>query len=195
MFDHAIAAIDYCAPWDKVISELKFQADPALAHPLAQLLVPHIWARWQLPSPPRGLKIRRLRAGAPSLILPVPLSPLRLQERGFNQAGLIAKHIGQTINLPVNHQVLRRRQHTKRLMSMQAHERQSHIRGAFSLAPFAPALLRQRHIALVDDVLTTGATLNELARILWQGGAREVSVWVVARTPNKQPIRPLPREG
>lgn len=183
MFDHALVALDYCAPWSNLISQLKFHQDPALARPLAQMLIPKIWARWQLPHSPNSSSERRLRAGAPSLVLPVPLSIQRLRERGYNQAGLLATHIGRACRLPVNHALLIKRHHTQRLMSMQAHERQDHIRGAFSLSPGATALVKQRHVAVVDDVLTTSATLNEVARILWQAGAREVSVWVIARTP------------
>jgi len=183
MFDHALVALDYCAPWAKLISQLKFHQDPALARPLAKLLIPHIWARWQLPHLPHHSAVRRLRSGAPSLVLPVPLSNQRLRERGYNQAGLLAKYIARACQLQVHNGLLIKRQHTDRLMSMQAHERQDHIRGAFALSPGASALLRHRHVAVVDDVLTTGATLNEVARVLWEGGAREVSVWAVARTP------------
>ncbi len=183
MFDHAMAALDYQVPWNKLIAQLKFQQDPALARPLAQLLIPQIWARWQLPHTPNSGNQRRLRAGAPSIVIPVPLSKQRLRERGYNQAGLLATHLGRACRLPVNDGLLIRSQNTQRLMSMQAHERQDHIRGAFSLKPGSSVLLKQRHVAVVDDVLTTGATLNEVARILWEGGAREVSVWVVARTP------------
>ena len=68
-------------------------------------------------------------------------------------------------------------------MAMDADARQVHIRGAFEVNPQLADQIEERHVAVVDDVLTTGATLNEVARTLWLAGASEVSVWVVARTP------------
>lgn len=182
-FDHAVAALDYAAPWRQLIAHLKFKDDPAIAQALGALLLEQILKRWELRAPGQRKTLLRLRAGAPTLVLPVPLSAARLCERGYNQAALVAEHIARTLSLPMRTDILLRPRDTARLMSLDADEREAQIRGAFSVPPAQAALIRGRHVAVVDDVLTTGATLNEIARTLWVAGAREVSVWVVARTP------------
>lgn len=183
LFDHAVVALDYVSPWQDLIGQLKFHQEPNLAKHLAMQLLPHIWSRWAMPSLPNRPTLKRLRAGAPTLIFPVPLSSRRWHERGYNQSALIAKALGQALHIPVDAQSLLRKRHTERLMSLLSQERSTQIRGAFTLSTAAMARIKRRHVAIVDDVLTTGATANELARVLWQGGAREVSVWAIARTP------------
>lgn len=192
-FDHAVAALDYSAPWQQLIAALKFKEDPALAKPLAHLLAQQVLHRWALRQAPSDVALRRnqphrtnphrLRAGAPTLLVPVPLSAQRLRERGYNQAALVAGHLSKALHLPMNPRLLVRQRDTSRLMSLDADARQRHIRGAFGVQPGLARQIEGRHVAIVDDVLTTGATVNELARTLWAAGAKEVSVWVVARTP------------
>lgn len=166
-FDRAIAALDYVAPWSPVLSRLKFNGATALARPLGDLLA-------QAVAP---------RRGRVSLVLPVPLSRQRLTERGYNQSWLLAQRISERLNLQARHDLLTRVRHTSRLMVMSAEEREREIRDVFEVTPAGRAMLRGRHVALVDDVMTTGATLNAATRALLEGGARSVSAWVVARTP------------
>lgn len=196
-FDHAMAAMDYALPWQSLISGLKFRHDTALAKTLAKLMAQGVMQRWsarpQLESPlmsrpparitPTRATERRLRPGAPTVVMPVPLSNQRLRERGFNQAGLLAEHLGRELALPVLHDGLLRKRHTQRLMTLDANARQQHIHGAFVVNDLHLKHVRGRHVAVVDDVLTSGATLNEISKTLWLAGAHEVSVWVVARTP------------
>jgi ComF family protein len=196
-FDHAVAALDYSLPWQGLITSLKFKQDTALARTLATLMAQGVRQRWAArPRPPDALNARsparlassrsgqrQLRPGAPTVVMPVPLSKQRLQERGFNQAGLLAEHLARQLALPVLHDGLIRRRHTQRLMTLDADARLLHIRGAFEVHEQSLKHVRHRHVAVVDDVLTSGATLNEIARTLWLAGAHEVSVWVVARTP------------
>jgi len=196
-FDHAIAAMDYTLPWQGLISALKFRQDTALAKTLSSLMAQGVRRRWgarvkaessPASRPPSRIKPststqRRLRPGAPTVVMPVPLSVQRLRERGFNQAGLLADHLGRELALPVLHDGLLRRRHTQRLMTLDADARQQHIHGAFEVNDLHLKHVRGRHVAVVDDVLTSGATLNEISKTLWLAGAHEVSVWVVARTP------------
>lgn len=196
-FDHAVAALDYSLPWQGLITSLKFKQDTALAATLAGLMAQGVRQRWgarprglstQAPRPPAKVTASRsgpsrLRPGAPTVVMPVPLSSQRLRERGFNQAGLLAEHLGHQLALPVLHDGLVRQRHTQRLMTLDADARLMHIRGAFKVTEQSLKHVRHRHVAVVDDVLTSGATLNEIARTLWLAGAHEVSVWVVARTP------------
>lgn len=166
-FDRAVAALDYAVPWSPLLMRLKFQGATALARPLGDLL-----ARAAMP-----------RRGRVTLVLPVPLSGERLHERGYNQSWLLASRVAQRLRLPARHDLLTRARHTARLMALSAQARAQAIHDVFDVAPQARAALRGRHVALVDDVMTTGATLNEATRALLEGGARGVSVWVVARTP------------
>jgi ComF family protein len=170
-FDRAIAAVDYTAPWSPLLARLKFQGDTALARPLASLLA-------QAVAP---------RMGLVSAVLPVPLSRQRLAERGYNQSWLIARQLSRQLGVEARHDLLERTRHTSRMMTLTAEERQAHIRGAFQLTPKGRQVLSGRDVAVVDDVMTTGATLNALSQTLLDGGVRSVSVWVVARTPAPPP--------
>lgn len=166
-FDRAIAALDYEDPWRSVLSRFKFQEATALAAPLATLL-------WQ------ALSQRPHRV---DLIVPVPLSRTRLSERGYNQTWLLAQQLSRRLGCPARHDVLQRTRHTERLMSLDAEARRAQIIDAFDVPQAALPHLQRRHIAVVDDVLTTGATLNEVAHTLRAAGASSVSAWVLARTP------------
>lgn len=166
-FDRAIVAVDYAGPWPGLLAKLKFQGATALAKPLAHLLAEAV----------------QTRRGRTNLVVPVPLSRQRLRERGYNQAWLLAREVGWQLGIPAQADMLARPQHTQRLMSLSAEERLLQIQSAFQVSPREQALVRGRDIALVDDVMTTGATLNACARTLLEAGARSVSAWVVARTP------------
>lgn len=168
-FDRAVAALDYVPPWTPLIARLKFHETPALARPLGRLLA------------------RAVRARGPcsryTVVVPAPLSEARYRERGYNQAGLLAQEVAGALGLACEPEALRKHQHTARMMSLQSDERALQIRGAFTLSPGLAKRLHGRDVALVDDVMTTGATLNELTRTLQAAGVRSVQAWVLARTP------------
>jgi len=166
-FDRAVAALDYAAPWSPLLARLKFNGATELARPLADLLA-------QAVTP---------RMGLVSVILPVPLSRERLIERGYNQSWLIARELSRLLGVPARHDWLARSRHTSRMMTLSAEARQAHIRGAFALTAKGLKAIQGQNVALVDDVMTTGATLNAISQLLLEGGARSVSAWVVARTP------------
>lgn len=176
-FDHALAAMDYDGPVPALFGALKFKGDAPLATWMARQLVGPAQRRWRQPDG------QRWRPGAPTLLLPMPLSLERLRERGFNQTLGLARQVAAGLALPFSSTALTRPRHTNRLMRLGADERHRAIAGAFALSPQGARQVAGRHVALVDDVLTTGATAAEAARVLWQAGAREVSIWVVARTP------------
>ncbi|TAK96522.1 MAG: ComF family protein, partial [Aquabacterium sp.] len=166
-FDRTIAAVDYDGPWPGLISKLKFHGATALARPLATMLAERIHQR---------------RASV-DLMLPVPLSRQRMSERGYNQSWLLARHLERQLAIPARFDVLTRRQHTQRLMSLSAEERALQIRDAFDVSAPAQSIIDGSHVAIIDDVMTTGATLDACAHALLEAGARSVSAWVVARTP------------
>lgn len=166
-FDRAITALDYVEPWSSLISRFKFQRASGLGDTFVSWMADAVRQR------PRRV----------DLILPVPLSRERLRERGYNQSWLLAKGLGQVLGHPTTDQALLRRRATPRLMHLDSEERLKAIHGAFEVAPRWAARLRGRHVALVDDVLTTGATLDEISRLLRRHGVAGVSAWVLARTP------------
>jgi ComF family protein len=119
----------------------------------------------------------------PDMLLPVPLAAARLRERGYNQAWEITRRLGRTLRCPAEPHLLLRLRDTPHQLAFPLHRRAANVRGAFAVEPTRLAEVRGRHIALVDDVMTTGATAEEIARALKQAGAAAVAVWVVARTP------------
>jgi len=157
-YDATIAALAYAFPADALIHALKFRGELALAPELAGMLSRNIDAREKI-----------------DLMVPVPLSARRLRERGYNQSVEIARHLPKNL-LDVD--LCERTRDVRQQIELPYDERQSNVRGAFRCTR---SLVGAR-IAVVDDVMTTGATLNEIARTLKAAGAVQVVNWVVART-------------
>ena len=159
-FERTVCAVDYAFPWDGLVAAFKFRDRPELAMALAALIPP-------LPDP------------APQLVLPVPLSPARLRERGYNQAWELARRLG----LPARHDVLLRPVETGHQVELTRAQRLANLRAAFVVDGRRRAAVEGRRVALVDDVLTTGATVRAAAAALRAAGASAVDVIVFARTP------------
>lgn len=113
----------------------------------------------------------------PDCLIPVPLHPRRLRERGYNQALEIAHLLGASLAIPVDYHLCQRRRYTTPQTGLAAKERKRNIKNAFALA--GPCTYR--HVAILDDVVTTGHTVTELASLLQKNGVEEVEVWSVAR--------------
>ena len=130
-----------------------------------------------------GLLLREimpaLRGQDWDLIVPVPLHPLKLREREFNQAERLAVHLGKAASIPVNKKLLRRVRFTNTQTRLTRPERAANMRGAFAMR--GSAQLDGERVILVDDVFTTGATTSACAQTLLAAGADEVCVWTVAR--------------
>jgi ComF family protein len=163
-FDAATALLHYRAPADYLIQRLKFSGELALAPLLGGLLAEKIAAR---------------TTPLPDLLIPVPLHRARLHERGFNQATELARYLGRRLAVPVEHRLCRRDRHTRPQSLTPYGERRRNLRGAFSVSGQVPVAA---HVAVVDDVMTTGHTADELARVLRRAGAARVEVWIVARS-------------
>jgi ComF family protein len=157
-------AVDYGFPWDQLIARFKFQGQAELAGPLAQLMQ-------------QGLR-PEVQA-----LLPVPLAPSRLAERGYNQAWELARQLAAALGLPARADVLLRPLATPAQAQLTRAERQRNLRAAFMVAPEHRAWLQGRSVALVDDVMTTGATAREATAVLLRAGAASVDLWMLARTP------------
>ncbi len=169
-FKQVIAPWTFSFPVDTLISRFKHQARWPLGHLLGRLLGHHLRHR-----------LDNNELTRPDCLLPVPMAARRLRERGYNQALMLARWLSSDLNIPYDEHLLLRPHETVAQQALDAKTRQRNLRGAFALAPGAS--VQGRHFALVDDVLTTGATAHSLARLLMHAGARQVDVYCLARTP------------
>ena len=118
-----------------------------------------------------------------SMVVPVPLAPARERERGYNQSAAIAAAVARHWRLPARTDVLARRRATRSQTRLTPGERLANVSGAFAVPPLARGAVRNAHVILVDDVITTGATLDACAQALLDAGARITSYLTFGRAP------------
>lgn len=159
----------YAFPIDSLITRFKHQAKWPLGRLLGELLSHHLLHAFD-----EGLS-------KPDLLLPVPLANKRQRQRGFNQAGLLCEWLSPLLQVPLQAHWLQRVIDTPAQQQLDAATRKRNLRKAFALTP--GSAVSGLHVALVDDVLTTGATAESLARLLKKAGAARVDVYCLARTP------------
>jgi len=164
-FDDAAAAFEYRFPVDRLITRFKFSADLAIGR----------WLGTQLADRVRCL-------ARPDVIVAPPLAPERLRERGFNQALELAKVVARDLGVPLRNRGLRRTRATAPQPGLGREARCANLKGAFACG----ADFRGLEVAIVYDVMTTGATAVALGLVLRSAGATRISVWVAARTPDPQ---------
>jgi ComF family protein len=157
-YDRTISAWQYSHPVDRLILALKFHGRLALAPFFAKALAGHV--------------------GVVDLVIPMPLHRSRLAERGYNQAAEMARVLAQMTNTTLLLRGAERTRATPSQTGLATDERRRNVRGAFACMQD----LAGARVAVVDDVMTTGATLDELAKVLKRAGAVHVENWVVART-------------
>lgn len=158
-----VAALVYAFPVNRLLQDLKFGQRLALAEPLAARLA-------------RAVACRYPAGDLPEYIVPLPLSRARQRSRGFNQAAELARALGWRMNRPVKH-VLQRNIDAPPQAGLPRRDRVRNVRGVFGAARPVEDL----HLALLDDVMTTGATLAAAAGALLRAGAASVDAWVIAR--------------
>lgn len=168
-FQHCRGLFDFVPPVDNMIRHFKDREDFAAGNALARLLAEQFVRHHQ-----------ELRRPLPSALVPVPLSDRRLGERGFNQSLILARAVGRYSGIPVLCAARRRPRPVADQRGLDRAARQRNTRGAFAPAP-ARRLTVPEHVAIIDDVVTTGATVTALARLLQRLGARFVDVWCLAR--------------
>ncbi|WP_338034921.1 ComF family protein [Lamprobacter modestohalophilus] len=181
-FERCIAAFRYEDPLPILVGGIKFQSKLNLIRLLGELLA-------------EKLEDERQRPGwqPPEAILPVPLHPRRLRVRGYNQALELARLVSRRLDIPINHRCCQRMRSTQAQSALNEQLRFSNIHGAFEVTSTRTL---PRRIAILDDVVTTGATVSELARVLKRAGCERIDIWALARTtmtrPNPTPIRVQP---
>lgn len=163
-YERALAALRYESPVPYLVGAAKFRGRLASVRLLGHLLLDAVQAR-KLP--------------LPEVLLPVPLHTERLAERGYNQAVEIARVLADRLDVPLDSRSCSRVSATPPQAGLDEAARRRNIRGAFAVC----TPLRWSRVAIVDDVVTTGSTVSELARALRHAGALEIEVWAAARTP------------
>jgi len=153
---------DYAPPLDRIIQQLKFNQKLHYARLLGRLMAKDIRAR--------GLDL-------PDALLPVPLHSQRLKQRGFNQAVEIARILARSLDLPLDIHSCSRIRPTPEQSGLAAKQRKTNIKGAFQVR----GAIKGKHIAILDDVMTTCSTVDELTRVLKNNGVQRVDVWICAR--------------
>jgi ComF family protein len=161
-------ALRYEHPVDDLIRRLKYQGVVVNARVLGVLL---------------AQSVRERGAPLPKLLVPVPLHMSRLRERGFNQATALARYAGRMLEIPYCARAVRRVRDTPSQTSLAAAQRRRNVRGAFAVngAGGLRRLLAAEHVAIVDDVVTTGSTVDEIRGLLLAAGVRRVEVWAAAQ--------------
>ena len=167
-FTRTIASCEYQMPITDWIHQTKFQHNLFYGAVLSELLLEKIKSTYTTDM--------RL----PECIIPVPLHPSRLRQRGFNQALELAKPLARTLKLPLHRFAVQRQRATQPQPGLTAKQRQRNVNNAFQCRHKLP----YRHVALLDDVMTTASTLNAVAHCLRDQGIRQIDVWCCARRTN-----------
>lgn len=164
--DNIFVLAPYAFPIKQLITRLKFDHQLSYAAALSELLIDKIRVDWYKNAP------------LPQLIIPVPLHVKRLQERGFNQALEIAKPLSRQLSIPLDCHGMTREKATQAQSGLSASARQKNLNRAFVCQKHYQGL----HLAILDDVITTGQTLNACCRLLRAQGAKQIDIWCCART-------------
>jgi ComF family protein len=162
-FDYTFAMCRYIAPIAKLILDLKFQHQLIHAKILGELM---------------AKKLKHRSEKLPQCIIPVPLSRKRLRERGFNQALELAKPISKLLHVAIEINACERVKHTEAQAMLLAKHRHKNIKNAFVIKQNFNA----KHVAIIDDVVTTGHTVRELSHVLRKNGVEVIEVWCCAKT-------------
>lgn len=161
-----VAPFLYAPPFDRWLPRFKFHRDLAAGRLLSQLMIEAC-----------------ADAPRPDAIIPIPLHRTRLRSRGYDQALELAKPLAEGLSIPLRGDLLTRRRATSAQSSLHAVDRRRNLRGAFAIAQAAGRFRLPAHVALVDDVMTTGATLHAAAQALKDAGVVRIDAWTCARAP------------
>lgn len=165
-FSQSFIPLQYTTPIDTLISEFKYRSKLINGRLLSQLLLQRVHAHYR-------------EQALPDLLLPVPLHWRRQLRRGYNQSQCVASYLGAQLHIPVELRRLVRTRRTPPQQGLNKQERQHNLKHAFAVK----GALNGQTVAIIDDVMTTGATSAEISRELLNAGAADVHIWALARTP------------
>lgn len=174
-FSLVVAPWTYNFPINVLIARFKYRSQWAYGKLLSQVLAEYL-----------QFQLHELNIPRPDCLLAVPLAAKRQRQRGYNQAQMIAQWVGHELDVPVLQHAVKRVRYTDIQQGLSAQQRQHNVRNAFVVG--LPEQVQGRHVVVVDDVLTTGATCAALARSLLAAGARRVDVYCLARTSFAVPV-------
>lgn len=169
-FSQVVSPFCYSFPLDSLIPAFKYQHKLTYGRLMARLLLQAVEHHYQ-----------ERQQALPDLIIPLPLHRARQAQRGYNQALELARPIARQLAVPLDRRNLIRQRATTSQQGLDAQQRRRNLDDAFICR--YPKHLAKKHIALLDDVVTTGTTANEASRTLLAAGAASVSIWCIARTP------------
>jgi len=167
VFDHCESVLSYTLEAGQLIRQLKYNQKTSIAHVMAYLLAEHL---------------QNHRESLPEVIIPMPIHRNRLYRRGFNQTMEIAKYLGAILDIPVDYKCCQRTKQLESQTQFGAQSRRNNVRGVFRMLKE----VAYKHIAILDDVMTTGATADELTRVLKMAGVDNVEIWCCVRTEEHQ---------
>ncbi|MBL0229288.1 MAG: ComF family protein [Moraxellaceae bacterium] len=162
-FAACLSAFEYQFPINELVFQYKSQARLALCDSFAQALI---------------TQIKKQQHPLPQVLMPVPLHPNKLKQRGFNQSLELAKALSKQLHIPIDYHSLQSTQQTTQQKSLNKQQRLVNVQSSYALT----RPLSVTHIALIDDVITTGATTKTLAYLLREHGATQIQAWSIART-------------
>lgn len=163
IFTRTVFPLQYSFPADRLVQAFKFRRQLAAGRVLSHLLCEHITVS---------------QLSYPDVLVPVPLHNLRMIKRGFNQACELGSYVSRKLGVPMLTTSLMRHRNTRAQSGLSRKQRRKNVRGAFYWRGVSSP---GKHVALIDDVMTTGTTVTECSRVLKKAGAKRVDVWVAAR--------------
>ena len=162
-FDVCFCPFQYKPPISDQIQRFKYSQRPEMAYNLAKLLAKEIFSN---------------RLAMPELLIPVPVHISRLRQRGYNQSLLLTRHLSKLLQIPYSNSHIEKHHRTPAQVSQPLKQRKTNVRGCFLLKqPFTA-----QHVAIIDDVFTTGSTTEEMTKILKKNGVNYVQIWAIAHT-------------
>ena len=167
VFDHCESVLGYTLEAGQLIRQLKYNQKTSVAHVMSYLMAEHLQAHLEV---------------LPEVIIPMPIHRNRLYRRGFNQTMEIAKYLGLILDIPVDYKCCQRTKQIESQTGLGISERRNNVRGVFRML----REVNYKHVAILDDVVTTGATAEELTRVLKMSGVKNVEVWCCVRTEEHQ---------
>jgi len=170
-FDYSYSPLRYEGDIVRLVHQLKFNEKITVSRSLSEIMLKYL----SIKMAEQG----ESHSNSPDCLLPVPLHNSRLRQRGFNQSIELARVVAKQLNIPIEFDAISRRRSTTSQMGLDAKQRRKNIKGAFLVVKEVSA----RHVLIIDDVMTTGSTVDELARTLKKSGVEKVGVLSFSRAP------------